>query len=185
MSTERIVLGLDISSSITGFALVDGDTKDLLLCDHIDLRKKKCVFEKAQHVEDYLTQIKTSAKITHIYIEQPFTFFNSGGSSAKTMAILQKFNGIVSWLCWDLFNIKPIYIGATQARKTYGVKVPRGKKAKLVVLEHVLKTEETFSIEYTRHNNPKAESYDRADAIVIAKAGAILEKEKQNEKNIK
>ena len=27
--------------------------------------------------------------IEHIYIEQPFTFFNSGGSSAKTMASLQ------------------------------------------------------------------------------------------------
>jgi len=181
MFIERIILGLDISSSITGFALVNADTSELLLYDHIDLRKKKCIFEKAKYVKEYLSNIKSSANITHIYIEQPFTFFNSGGSSAKTMAILQKFNGIVSWLCWDLFNIKPIYIGATQARKTYGVKVPRGKKAKLVVLEHVLKAEETFSIEYTRHNNPKAESYDRADAIVIAKAGAILEK--QNEKN--
>ena len=183
MSKQKIILGLDISSSITGFALVDGDTKDLILCDHIDLRKKKCVFEKAEYVKDYLTQIKTSAKITHIYIEQPFTFFNSGGSSAKTMAVLQKFNGIVSWLCWDLFQIKPIYIGATQARKTYGIKVPRGQKAKPVVLEHVSKAEETFKVEYTRHGNPKAYLYDRADAIVIAKAGAILEK--QNEKDIK
>ena len=108
MSKQKIILGLDISSSITGFALVDGDTEDLLLYDHMDLRKKKCVFEKAEYVKDYLTQIKTSAKITHIYIEQPFTFFNSGGSTAKTMAVLQKFNGIVSWLCWDLFQIKPI-----------------------------------------------------------------------------
>jgi len=181
MPTERIILGLDISSSITGFALVNDETSELLLYDHIDLRKKKCVFDKAEFVKEYLTNIKSSVNITNIYIEQPFTFFNSGGSSAKTMAILQKFNGIVSWLCWDLFKIKPIYIGATQARNTYGIKVPRGKKAKLVVLEHVLKTEKTFSIEYTRHNNPKAESYDRADAIVIAKAGAILEK--QNEKN--
>lgn len=183
MFIERIILGLDISSSITGFALVNADTSELLLYDHIDLRKKKCVFEKAKYVKEYLINIKSSANITHIYIEQPFTFFKSGGSSAKTMAILQKFNGIVSWLCWDLFKIKPIYIGATQARKTYGIKVPRGKKAKLVVLEHVLKTEKTFSIEYTRHNNPKTESYDRADAIVIAKAGAILEK--QNEKDTK
>ena len=51
------------------------------------------------------------------------------------------------------------------------------------MLEHILKAEETFKVEYTRHGNPKAESYDRADAIVIAKAGAILEI--QNEKDIK
>lgn len=181
MFVEEIILGLDISTSITGFALADSKSGELLLYDHIDLRKKKCIFEKAEYVKQYLLDIKLSANISYIYIEQPFTFFNSGGSSAKTMAILQKFNGIVSWLCWDLFRIKPIYIGATQARKTCGIKVPRGKKAKLVVLDHVLKTEESFKIEYTRHNNPKAESYDRADAIVIAKAGAILEK--QNEKN--
>ena len=183
MSEQKIILGLDISSSITGFALVDAESKELLLYDHVDLRKKKCVFEKAEYVKQYITQIKESVNISHIYIEQPFTFFNSGGSTAKTMAILQKFNGIVSWLCWDLLKIKPIYIGATQARKAYGIKVPRGKKAKSVVLEHILKNENKFTIEYTRHGNPKTESYDRADAIVIAKAGAILEK--QNEKNTK
>ena len=99
MSKQKIILGLDISSSITGFALVDGDTKDLLLYDHIDLRKKKCVFEKAEYVKDYLKQVKTSAKITHIYIEQPFTFFNSGGSSAKTMAVRYREDRRLNQLC--------------------------------------------------------------------------------------
>lgn len=183
MPNDKIVLGLDISSSITGLALVNVDSMELLIYDHIDLRKKKCVFEKAELVKEYLKIIISTADITHIYIEQPFTFFNSGGSTAKTMAILQKFNGIVSWLCWELFSIKPIYIGAMQARKTYGIKVPKGKKAKPVVLEHILKNEEKFIVEYTRHGNPRAESYDRADAIVIAKAGAIMER--QNETNTK
>ena len=49
MSKQKIILGLDISSSITGFALVDGDTKDLLLYDHIDLRKRS-VFLKKQNM---------------------------------------------------------------------------------------------------------------------------------------
>ena len=31
--------------------------------------------------------------------------------------------------------------------------------------------EKNFEIEFTRYGNPKPESYDRADAIVIAKAG--------------
>ena len=46
--------------------------------------------------------------IQHIYVEQPFTFFNSGGSSAKTMATLQRFNGIVSWLLYEIFEIPNI-----------------------------------------------------------------------------
>ena len=34
---------------------------------------------------------------------------------------------------------------------------------------------EAFKIEYTKFGNPKPESYDRADAIVIAKAGFLIE----------
>jgi len=81
----------------------------------------------------------------------------------------------VSWLLFETFEIRPEYIGATSARKQMGIKVPRGQKAKQVVLEYLLKTEPAFKIEYTRHGNPKPESYDRADAIVIAHAGFKIE----------
>ena len=70
-----------------------------------------------------------------------------------------------------------MYLGASAARKLAGIKVPRGQKAKQVVLEHLLNTEPAFTIEYTKHGNPKPESYDRADAIVIAQAGWIAENE--------
>ena len=41
--------------------------------------------------------------------------------------------------------------------------------------KHILKNEKAFKIEYTRNGNPKPESYDRADAIVVAKAGWKLQ----------
>jgi len=184
-----MVLGIDISTSITGFAIIaDGQ---LVFYDSIDLRKLKDVFDKTIAVKEKLLDlyemyqcdnednprfgVGSQFPIEHIYIEQPFTFFNSGGSSAKTMATLQKFNGIVSWNVFELFEIKPKFIGATSARKKAGIKVPRGQKAKQVVLEHLLQTEPAFKIEYTRHGNPKPESFDRADAIVIAKAGYLTE----------
>jgi Holliday junction resolvasome RuvABC endonuclease subunit len=186
-----MILGVDVSTSITGFAVVsDGQ---LLYYDSIDLRKHKNIFDKTIAIKEKILDLyemyqlnnddNSSAgfgdskfPIEHIYIEQPFTFFNSGGSSAKTMAALQKFNGIVSWLLFEVFEIRPEYIGATSARKQVGIKVPRGQKAKQVVLQHLLDTEPAFTIEYTRHGNPKPESYDRADAIVIAKAGWEIEK---------
>jgi len=185
-----MILGVDVSTSITGFAIVaDGQ---IVYYDSIDLRKHKNVFDKTIAIKEKILDLyemyqlnnddSSSAgfgdsryPIQHIYVEQPFTFFNSGGSSAKTMAILQKFNGIVSWLLFEIFEIRPEYIGATAARKQAGIKVPRGQKAKKVVLEHLLETEPAFKIEYTRHGNPKPESYDRADAIVIAKAGWEIE----------
>ncbi len=184
-----MVLGIDISTSITGFAIVaDGQ---LVFYDSINLKKFKDVFDKTVAIKEKLLDlyemyqcdnndtlsIGASSKfpIKHIYIEQPFTFFNSGGSSAKTMATLQKFNGIVSWNVFELFEIKPKFIGATSARKIAGIKVPRGQKAKQVVLEHLLETEPAFKIEYTKFGNPKAESFDRADAIIVAKAGYLTE----------
>lgn len=183
-----MILGVDVSTSITGFAVVaDGQ---LVYYDSIDMRKQKNVFDKAILIKEKILDIyemyqinnedekmwgDSKYPIEHIYIEQPFTFFNSGGSSAKTMATLQKFNGIVSWMLYELFEIRPEYVGATAARKHAGIKVPRGQKAKQVVLEHLLETEPAFKVEYTRYGNPKPESYDRADAIVIAKAGWIIQ----------
>ena len=179
-----MILGIDVSTSITGFAVVAED--ELVFYDSVDLRKKKGAFEKALLVKEKLMDLfemyqcynnegpgwgDSDYPINHIYIEQPFTFFNSGGSSAKTMATLQKFNGIVSWIVYELFELEPQYVTAMEARKLCGIKVPRGQKAKKVVLEHLLETEAAFKIEYTSHGNPKPESYDRADAIVVAKAG--------------
>ena len=185
-----MILGVDVSTSITGFAVVaDGQ---LVYYDSIDLRKHKNVFDKTIAIKEKILDLyemyqlnnddnssagwgDSNYPIQHIYVEQPFTFFNSGGSSAKTMATLQKFNGIVSWLLFEVFELRPEYIGATSARKQVGIKVPRGQKAKQVVLEHLLNTEPAFKIEYTKHGNPKPESYDRADAIVVAKAGWEIE----------
>lgn len=184
-----MILGVDVSTSITGFAVVADE--QLVYYDSIDLRKHKNVFDKTIAIKEKILDLyemyqlnnsdnssagfgNSEFPIEHIYVEQPFTFFNSGGSSGKTMATLQRFNGIVSWLLFEIFEIRPEYIGATSARKQVGIKVPRGKKAKQVVLEHLLKTEPAFNIEYTKHGNPKPESYDRADAIVIAMAGYNL-----------
>jgi Holliday junction resolvasome RuvABC endonuclease subunit len=166
-----MILGLDISTSITGYALVDENTGQLVEYGSFNLKKCKDVFDKALFMKGSLVELLEHHQVSKIFIEQPFTFFNSGGSSGKTMAALQRFNGIVSWIAYELLYIIPDYVGATQARKLCDIKVPRGQKAKQVVLEHLLKNEKSFKIEYTRYGNPKAESYDRADAIVIAKAG--------------
>ena len=184
-----MVLGIDISTSITGFA-VAGDGQ-LLHYSSIDLRKYKGPFDKANALKEYIEDLfenyqldqegsqgwgESTHPITSIYIEQPLHMFMRGKSSAKTLSTLMTFNGIVSWLVYELFEIEPQYIAATSARKHCGIKVKRGEKAKEVVLKHLLDNEKAFKIEYTKFGNPKPESYDRADAIVVARAGDIIEK---------
>ena len=170
-----MILGLDISTSITGYTLIDEDR--IVLNGAWDTRKYKDFFEKVIHVKKGLEQIQSEygKQITAVYIEQSLQSFRSGFSSAKTLSTLSRFNGIVSWLVFDQYKIKPEYIAATSARKLCGIKIPRGEKAKQVVLKFLLDNEPSFVIEYTRNGNPKPESYDKADSIVIARAGAICE----------
>lgn len=68
-------------------------------------------------------------------------------------------------------NLRPEYLGASTARRLCGIKVPKGENSKEYVLNFLLDNEPDFSVEYTKHGNPKPGSYDRADSLVIAKAG--------------
>ena len=167
-----MILGLDVSTSITGYTVIDYQGK-LIRCSAWDMRNKKKFsnhFDKASYIKDELLFLKAQMPIEHVYIEQPFMFFNSGGSSAKTMASLQRFNGIVSWICYSVYDIKPKYLTANEARKHCGIKIPRGEKAKKVVIEWVLKNEKGFKVEYTHKGNPKPHYFDMADSLVIATA---------------
>ena len=172
-----MILGLDISTSITGYTVLDYDG-NIVVCDHIDLRKEKNFFKKARIVQLYLDLITDTHEIEDVYIEQSLQSFRSGFSSAQTLSLLSKINGIVSWLCYNVFGKDPKYLAATSARKLCGIKVPKGAKAKAVVLQFVLDNVPEFDVEYTRHGNPKAGYNDRADSYVIARAGWLNERQK-------
>lgn len=153
----------------------------IVYTEYIDLRKVGNFFEKARKVEDSLKEVKKNHNIEHIFIEQALMFFRRGGSTAKTMSVLQRFNGIVSWQCYQLFDMEPNYVTPISARSKCGIKVARGKKAKEVVMEHFIESQE-FEIIYTRHGNVQKYCYDIADAIVVARAGHYLLQE--NLKNV-
>ena len=169
-----MILGLDVSTSITGVTLLD-DKGNVVLNDAWDTRKYKNFFEKVEYVEKQIESLSVyKKKIKKVYVEQSLQSFRSGFSSAKTLSTLSRFNGVVSWLVYRILQVEPEYLAATSARKLCGITVPRGSKAKEVVLQHLINNEPVFIIEYTKHGNPKPESYDKADSLVIARAGYNL-----------
>ncbi len=171
-----MILGLDISTSITGYTVLDHGGS-ILVCDHIDLRKEKNFFKKIQIVRKCLEGLEGQYPIEHVYIEQSLQSFRSGFSSAQTLSLLSKINGIVSWLCYNLFYGEPKYLGASSARKLCGIKVPKGQKAKAVSLQFVVDNVPNFEVQYTKHGNPKAGYTDRSDSYVIARAGWLNERQ--------
>jgi Holliday junction resolvasome RuvABC endonuclease subunit len=178
-----MILGLDVSTSITGVSVIN-DEGEILLCEAIDTRNKRyfpSLLKKATFIKDKLREIKGTYQIDEIYIEESLQSFRSGFSSAKTLSTLSKINGIVSYLVWEIFEKEPEYIASTSARKLCGIKVPRGEKAKKVVLDFLLDNDPTFTVKYTKQNNPTPDSYDRADSLIIARAGL----ESCRQKNLK
>ena len=174
-----MILGLDISTSITGVTVVDNDG-NVVFNDAWDLRNKKyfpTLFHKGHEVKELLRQVDDEFYISSILIEQSLQSFRSGFSSAKTLSTLSRFNGIVSWLCYEIFEMQPEFIAATSARKKCGITVPKGVKAKQVVIQYVLDNVPSVLIEYTKHGNPKPHCFDKADSWVIAYAGYLCQKQ--------
>tara|TARA_A100001391_G_scaffold190357_1_gene162562 strand:- start:985 stop:1509 length:525 start_codon:yes stop_codon:yes gene_type:complete len=174
-----MILGLDISTSITGATIID-DSGKVIYNEAWDLRKYKDFFEKATVVKNKIWQLEDTFLINKVYIEQSLQSFRSGFSSAKTLSTLSRFNGVISWLCYNTLEVKPEYIAATSARKKCGITVPKGTKAKQVVIKHIIDNVPSVLIEYTKHGNPKPHCYDKADSWVIARAGWIECQQKKN-----
>lgn len=169
-----MILGLDISTSITGITVLT-DEGVIIHNEAINLTSKKLdsLMKKADSIKKRLIELKHLYYIKQVFIEQSLNAFRPGLSSAQVILTLGKFNGIVSWICHEVYELEPEYIGSTTARKSLGIKVERGANAKEIVLKHVLDTEPSFTVEYTAAGKPKAGTYDRADSYVIAKAGYI------------
>jgi Holliday junction resolvasome RuvABC endonuclease subunit len=168
-----MILGLDVSTSITG-ATVLNLKEEILYCEAWKLQNKKHfpdLFSKAEAVKNLLIELNKEFDIEEVYIESPL-WISRGKSSAKTILTLARFNGIVGWIVKDVTGITPEFITASQARTACGV----GKRDKSVnikqhILNFLLDSEPNFCYDITKHGNPVPGTYDRADSLVIAKAG--------------
>ena len=168
-----MILGLDVSTSITGATILNSDG-EVVYNEAWDTRKFKNFFEKVKYVEKRIEELHNNGfGIRRVYIEQSLQSFRSGFSSAKTLSTLSRFNGVVSWLVYRILQTEPEYIAATSARKTCGIKVPKGQKGKQVVMQYVIDNVPDVTITYTKHGNPKPDCFDKADSWVVARAGWI------------
>ena len=179
--SNKIALGLDVSTSITGATLIkDGK---IIESTYWDTRNKKhfpTLYHKARQVRDRLQDIAHEHFVEAVFIEQSLHSFRSGFSSAQTLSTLSRFNGMVSWMCSDIFNVEPHLIAASTARKQANVGIKRGDNAKEKVLKFVLDKYPEVEILYTKHGNPKPGMYDMCDSIVIALAGENIVRKGSN-----
>ena len=128
-----LLLGLDISTSCTGFCVLN-KSGDVVLLDYEDFKGCKDFWEKADRVEEkiknILGKLKSLGRIEKVFVEESLQKFRPGLSSAKTLTTLSKFNGITCYLVRSHTECSPEYLNVNTARKLVGLKVIRGKDTK-------------------------------------------------------
>jgi len=160
-----MILGLDISSSIVGYCVLDED-ENILEIFYIDLRKIEDLFDKANYVLQKLFIIKDYYNITKVGIEDFLQKFAFGKSSIKTIIKLSQINTLVSYVIFTNFGMRPVFFNSRSARK--------------IVLGKSYSKEETFQIisqKYNSVNWPKKrngayadQAYDMSDSLIISLA---------------
>lgn len=175
-----MILGLDISTSNVGFCILDAEGT-LIAAKAVSFSKNKTIFQKALEVREELQALKSKYAIKDVLIEENLQAFRPGFSSAKTIVTLARFNGIVTFLCSEVFEIDPEFMNVNSARKSVGLKIDR--KSELSTKEQVLKfvQEALPGFEWPERTIksgvrkglviPADCCYDIADAYIIAAAG--------------
>ena len=175
------VLGLDISTSCTGWCILDGQCK-IVEIGYIDLSKTKGIFKKSAEVESKILEIFKKHSIERIFIEENLQSFRSGFSSASTISTLAKFNGIVSFICYKTFKIEPEFFNVNAARKILGIKLVRKKDGGLPTKEQLMMwAKENIDYKWPVKKLksgprkgitvPDPRSYDMVDAYIVSHAG--------------
>jgi len=175
-------LGLDISTSNVGWCILDAHSS-LVSAGAVQLSKKKNIFDKCKEVRVTLAQLNQVHDISTVSIEENLQAFRPGLSSAKTIVTLARFNGMVTLMCHDEFQVEPGFLNVNSARKAVGLKIDR--KSDLSTKEQVLNFVKNKLPEYdwpTRTLKsgarkglviPADSCYDIADAYVITLASIV------------
>ena len=123
-----IVLGLDISTSVTAYTVMDTELslgQRLVKSDGIHISKIKDPYAKACEVRRHLVDLFSRFKIKKIIVEESLQSFRAGFSSAKTLSALTRFNGVVSFMAQDIFQCDLERINVNSARSRLGIKIDR------------------------------------------------------------
>ena len=180
-----MILGMDISTSCTGFCVVNDKGKPVHF-SYVELNKEKNFFEKAKKVKNHMLGLLIKYPIEKIAVEDYLTSFARGRSSSGTLFKLAKFNGIVQWICYNDLDIEASPINVNNARKANNIIVLSKKKTTETTKEQVLRQVKEkvgdifeFPTKILKSGPRKGQevtnkvSYDMADAFVIAKASWI------------
>lgn len=179
-----MICGLDISTSVTGYTILNMDGS-LVELGHFELSKiKGPIWNKVDAMKSNIIDLGKKYDLTHIFIEEPLSKFSRGKSSSATISLLMRFNGILSYIIHEYIKVDPIYYPPSRARKICGLTMRSKAACKKEKIPWKPQKEQAFDQMNARppfdgkYNWPKKRTgrlkdycYDQMDSFVIAMAG--------------
>ena len=171
LKIKRMLISLDISTSVIGITSFDEETGNLIELDYIKFKSGKTIFEK---LEDFKEKIKhyEGADVKYIGIEEPLKKFMGKFSSATTISLLNFFNGMISSYMYLTFGVEPWYMHVSTVRKTAFPHIKLNKKdTKHEIWSQVKNCEPQINWKYSKITMKlMQENYDMTDAYVVGRA---------------
>lgn len=164
-----MILGLDSSTSVTGWAFCDN--KVIVDAGFIDTKKFETTKEKTFHVISILEQNKFIKNVKIINLEAALSGFSCGFTSQQTIISLARHNAVFAYIIEEHFKCKVNLLSVNTMRKQlFGKCRIKGMKSKEFVklqLESLYPYVTNFS-KQNKKGNWDEKNGDMYDAMVVA-----------------
>lgn len=168
-----MILGLDASTSIVGWAFADSGS--VVDAGFINISKFETNREKGKYVIDFLVHHPHIGHISHINLEAALSGFGGGMTSQQTIITLSRWNAVFEYMLEDyipsvkvhLCNVNTMRKKVLGAARVQGMKPKEYVKLRLPTIVPNLKQFEKLNRkgEWDAHNS------DMYDAIVCSLFG--------------
>lgn len=167
-----MILGLDASTSIVGWAF--SDNGKILDAGFINISKLETNKEKGRFVIDFLSKHPHIDKVDHLNLEAALSGFGGGLTSQQTIITLSRWNAVFEYMLSETFKFPIVLCNVNTMRKKVfgkarivGVKPKEYVKAQIPLVVENIKQFEKLN----RNGDWDAHNSDMYDAVVCALFG--------------
>jgi hypothetical protein len=165
----KIVLGLDASTSIVGWAFAEsGSVKD---AGFLNISKLETNKEKGKFVIDFLSKHFLINSVDHINLEAALSGFGGGLTSQQTIITLSRWNAVFEYMLSEYFKFPIVLCNVnTMRKKIFGKARIKGIKPKEYVKQQIPLVVPNISKfeKLNRDSNWDVHNSDMYDAVVTS-----------------